>query len=169
MCVYVVYYFAVCIVDIKWMYINIYVYQAYIRAYMLVFVHICLVNISAYQFKSKNYFWKTSVFENFFCFKIRSQAKTHLSAHASGNRSQNLPVPCNSTNQWANIAVNIIRLLCTYFCNMFISVYICLLVYPCIRVCMCALTVYILNQCVNDPYLSLYGLGAHPCGQDTGS
>ena len=49
----------------------------------------------------------------------------------------------------------------TYFWNMFISVYICL--YTCICVYMCAFTVYILNQGVYDQYMSLYGLGTHPC------
>ena len=51
----------------------------------------------------------------------------------------------------------------TYFPNMFISVYICL--YTCICVCMCAFTLNLPKQGAYDPYLSLCGLGDHPCGQ----
>ena len=54
-------------------------------------------------------------------------------------------------------------LLGTYFLKMFISVHIC--PYPCTCVFMRAFTIHILNQCVSDTYLSLYGFGSPARGQ----
>ena len=121
------------------------------------------VYIQKLQFDGKNI-----IFREFFILNPFSK-QAGLSAPQKSKIPMSAPRSDTRTFQCHNTAVHIQQWWWftiwsgTYFSNMFISVYIS--VYPGICVCMCALTVYIPNQGVCDPYGSLYGSEAHPCGQ----
>ena len=135
---------------------------------MLISIYICAyLFISKLQFEGKPpNFWK----KGFFILNPFSK-QAGLSAPQKSKNSMSSPGVDPGTFQCHAAALTTrSTLLCifsisygTYFPNMFISVYICL--YTCICVCMCAFTLNLPNQGAYDPYLSLCGLGDHPCGQ----
>ena len=120
-------------VYIRYISANICVYQSYIRAYIHISVHIC-----AYMFISKNFILrgKNLIFrkKRFLVLNpfskqagLSAPQKIKNSHVCAQNRSQDLPVPCNSPNHLASTAVHIFHLILYIFLK---HVHICL--YQCI-------------------------------------